>query len=137
MFAKLFKKSRSFDPSELTHLPELDASAQLTLLDQYLLHRKDHAPATDEGTVVLALLAPYTHSTANVTGTELEVVKRTLSLISEADSIQTLLDHQSLGDLAAKRIVNCCRSIQRIRPMRTSVFFKQGCKRRLRPILRR
>lgn len=104
MFAKLFKKSRSFDPSELTHLPELDASAQLTLLDQYLLHRKDHAPATDEGTVVLALLAPYTHSTANVTGTELEVVKRTLSLISEADSIQTLLDHQSLGDLAAKRI---------------------------------
>ena len=104
MFAKFFKKSRSFDPSELTHLPELDASAQLTLLDQYLLHRKDHEPAADEGTVALALLAPYTHSTASVTGTELEVVKRALSLISEADSIQTLLDHQSLGDLAAKRI---------------------------------
>ena len=38
MFAKMFKKNRSFDPSELARLPELEASAQLALLDRYLVH---------------------------------------------------------------------------------------------------
>ena len=42
MFAKMFKKNRSFDPSELARLPELEASAQLALLDRYLVYRKDH-----------------------------------------------------------------------------------------------
>ena len=43
MFAKLFKKTPSFDPSELTRLPDLEPSAQVALLDHYLLHRKEHA----------------------------------------------------------------------------------------------
>ena len=104
MFAKLFKKTPSFDPSELTRLPDLEPSAQVALLDHYLLYCKEHERSANEQPVVLALLAPYAASSAGIAGAELEVVKRALSLVSDADSIQALLDHQSLGDLAAKRI---------------------------------
>ena len=107
MFAKLFKKNASFDPSELTCLPDLEPSAQVALLDQYLLYCKEHEHSADEQSVALALLAPYAAGSANgtdIAGAELEVVKRALSLVGDADSIQPLLDHSSLGDLAAKRI---------------------------------
>ena len=107
MFAKLFKKNASFDPSELTCLPDLEPSAQVALLDQYLLYCKEHEHSADEQSVALALLAPYAAGSANgtdIAGAELEVVKRALSLVGDAGSIQPLLDHSSLGDLAAKRI---------------------------------
>ena len=104
MFAKMFNKNRSFDPSELTRLPELVASAQLALLDQYLLYCKDHERSANEGTLAQAVLAPHAASPARVSGIELEVAKRALSLTSDPDSIQGLLDHPSLGDLAAKRL---------------------------------
>ena len=104
MFAKMFKKNRSFDPSELARLPELEASAQLALLDRYLVYRKDHERSANEETLAQALLAPHAASPSGISGIELEVAKRALSLASDADSIQGLLDHPSLGDLTAKRI---------------------------------
>ena len=104
MFAKMFNKDRSFDPSELARLPELDASAQLALLDQYLVYCKDHERSATESTQALALLAPHTASLTSVSGIELEVAKRALSLARDPDALQGLLEHPSLGDLAAKRL---------------------------------
>ena len=85
----------------------MEPSAQVALLDQYLLYCKEHEHSADEQSVALALLAPYAAGSANgtdIAGAELEVVKRALSLVGDAGSIQPLLDHSSLGDLAAKRI---------------------------------
>ena len=104
MFAKIFTTNRSFDPSELARLPELVASAQLALLDQYAAYCKDHERSANEGTLAQALLAPHAASPAKVSGIELEVAKRALSLASDPDSIQGLLDHTSLGEIAAKRL---------------------------------
>ena len=104
MFAKIFTTNRSFDPSELARLPELEASAQLALLDQYAAYCKDHERSANEGTLAQALLAPHAASPAKVSGIELEVAKRALSLASDPDSIQGLLDHTSLGEIAAKRL---------------------------------
>ena len=61
MFAKIFTTNRSFDPSELARLPELEASAQLALLDQYAAYCKDHERSANEGTLAQALLAPHDH----------------------------------------------------------------------------